>query len=151
MRSQVHKRFIVLEGIDRCGKDTQMQLLESRLQREGYIVHSGNEPSFDTPIGLVIRKILDQKTKAPDMRVLQRLFVLQRAEDVACFILSQLFNGNNGGKKHIVLRSRFAMSTFAYGMSTGLPASFFEKLHRDILGPFWIRPGLNILIDVSAR
>ncbi len=50
-------RFIVLEGIDGCGKTTQSQLLQRALQRRGMRPLRLREPG-GTPIGEAVRELL---------------------------------------------------------------------------------------------
>ena len=48
--------FIAFEGIDGCGKSTQVKLLTESLKNAGHKVYSTYEPT-DSPIGSVIRNI----------------------------------------------------------------------------------------------
>ncbi len=49
--------FITFEGIDGCGKSTQMRMLASELRLRGREVVSTREPG-GTPLGLRIRQVL---------------------------------------------------------------------------------------------
>ena len=49
--------FITFEGMDGCGKTTQMRLLAQRLRAQGCQVLETAEPG-GTPIGVQIRRIL---------------------------------------------------------------------------------------------
>lgn len=49
--------LITFEGIEGCGKTTQMKLLGDYLRKKGYTVHETREPG-GTLIGDQIRKIL---------------------------------------------------------------------------------------------
>ena len=51
------KRFIVFEGIDASGKETQAKLLASFFINKGHKVLLTHEPIYDKPIGKIIRSI----------------------------------------------------------------------------------------------
>jgi dTMP kinase len=53
--------YIVLEGIDGCGKDTQARLLDAHFRHRGQIPLVLNEPS-KSPQGLLLRQMLQQGT-----------------------------------------------------------------------------------------
>ena len=54
--------FIAFEGIDGCGKSTQVKLLSENLKSAGHKVYATFEPT-DSPIGSVIRNIFNHKLK----------------------------------------------------------------------------------------
>ncbi|MCK5371539.1 MAG: hypothetical protein KAQ62_23415, partial [Cyclobacteriaceae bacterium] len=68
--------FIAFEGIDGCGKSTQVKLLSGNLEKAGHKVYSTFEPT-GSPIGSVIRDIFNHKIEA-DHRVIAGLFVADR-------------------------------------------------------------------------
>ncbi|NYT13495.1 MAG: dTMP kinase, partial [Candidatus Methanofastidiosa archaeon] len=55
------KRFIVFEGIDASGKETQAKLLASFLENNGFEVLLTHEPIYDEPIGKIIKSNLEKK------------------------------------------------------------------------------------------
>jgi len=55
------KRFIVFEGIDASGKETQAKLLASFFINKGHKVLLTHEPIYDKPIGKIIRSNLEKK------------------------------------------------------------------------------------------
>ena len=75
----------------------------------------------------------------------QRMYVLDRAQDIFCFIAPALSRG------HIYLIERYALSTIAYGMLSGHSAEVFIGLHSRVIGSSMIWPDLTILLDVSGR
>lgn len=138
--------FIAFEGIDCCGKQTQLERVSAWLEAKGYLVWTGAEPNdVASPMGMRIRKILQGNLPVPPPLDLQRMFVIDRAQDVCCFIQPALERG------WIVLMERFALSTVAYGMLTGKPADAFVQLHHDILGPLMRWPDLTILLDIPSE
>ncbi len=144
--------FFTFEGIDYAGKDTQLQKVVdwlSNIKMSGANIWKdrlavGQEPT-DFPIGKKIRDILEHREPAPHPFELQRLFILDRAEDIICDIRPALDQGK------IVLRSRYALSTLAYGMLSGCSPSIYIDLHKSILGQNMIWPTVTFLIDISAE
>ncbi len=144
--------FIDFEGPDKCGKSSIIWLMErSNILQCSAPVLFGREPT-DMPIGVHIRKILEHKYPAPeDPRDLQRMFVLDRAQDVVCVIEPALREGK------VVLYDRYALSTLAYGISSVLPAHMGDMaedllhLHGKILGPFMVWPDVTYLVMITAE
>jgi len=54
-------KFIVFEGIDASGKETQMHLLADRLKKEGKDVEIIEFPDYNAPIGKAIKDFLFEK------------------------------------------------------------------------------------------
>ena len=137
--------FIAFEGIDHCGKSTQLRKTFSWLDGQNRPVVFDAEPTDCNPIGRKIRDILEHREAAPPPFDFQRLFVLDRAQDIICFIQPALEHGQ------IVLRDRYALSTIAYGM-LDRDVNDLIHLHYDVIGRanmLW--PDLTILLDISAK
>jgi dTMP kinase len=99
-------KLIVYEGIDGCGKDTQINLMNNKLKELGYdtIVLSNVSES---PIGKTIREILSNKE-----------YYISSMQ-MACLFLSELFIVDKQIKEHLdngktVIMSRWFYSTLAY-------------------------------------
>src|SRR5260370_34288003 len=107
--------FITFEGMDGCGKTTQMRRLARRLRREGRAVLETAEPG-GTDIGLQIRNILLDPANhklSPTAELL--LYFAARAQNVDEWILPALAEGT------IVLSDRFTDSSLGYqGFGRGL-------------------------------
>lgn len=100
--------FFCLEGLDGCGKSTQVQLLTEKLESEGYTVINVREPG-GTTLGEKVREILlDPSLKPCDMSELL-LFNASRAQLLHDVVSPALQNENT-----IILADRFAGSTLAY-------------------------------------
>jgi dTMP kinase len=109
-------RFLVLDGIDGCGKSTQAQRLAVRLGREtSRTVRHLREPG-STRLGEGLRALLLDRELAPTAGVEALLFAAARAQMLAELVEPALRAG-----EHVVCE-RFHPSTFAYqAVAGGLP------------------------------
>jgi dTMP kinase len=133
--------FITFEGIDGCGKSTQVKLLADNLKKAGHKVYSTSEPT-DSPIGSVIRNIFKHRIEA-DHRVIAGLFVADR--------LDHLLNKTDGILKKLadgftVICDRYYFSSYAY---QGVHMSMDWVIEANSLSTALLRPDLNIYIDIS--
>ncbi|MEK6681525.1 MAG: dTMP kinase, partial [Nitrospirota bacterium] len=144
LRSKKNGLFITFEGIEGCGKTTQLSLLSGYLKKNGFDVIMTREPG-GTKIGEKIRAILlnpDNKRMAMEAELL--LYGASRMQHVKEFIEPAIKAGK------IVLCDRFADSTLAYqGYGRGIGISFIKKMCPLSLGA--IRPDLTILLDLDAE
>ncbi|KAG6040797.1 hypothetical protein E4U41_007014 [Claviceps citrina] len=80
--------FIVLEGVDRSGKTTQVRLLEQRFKAEGRDVKRMGFPDRTTPIGQMIDGYLKSNVPMED-HVVHLLFSANRweaADEIKCLL-----------------------------------------------------------------
>ncbi len=142
MSSRSRGRFITFEGLDGCGKSTQMRRLAERLLATGYDVLESVEPG-GTPIGQQIRRILlDNRNQELCPTAEMLLMFAARAQNVDQWILPAL----GGGK--IVLSDRFTDSTLAYqGVGRGLGADIVLDVDR--VACRGLVPDLTICIDID--
>lgn len=137
----IYRMFFVLEGINGCGKSTQVDALHAQLWELGYQVIKAKEPST---LGDRIRDLLIEKNDlSPTARVL--LFQADRAENLDKNIRPALAEGK------IVLCDRYTASTIAYQRyGNNLNAVNIDRLNEiatDNLQPdltFWIDTPLKI-------
>lgn len=134
------KLFINFEGIDGCGKDTQIALLAKRLQMEGYQLFIGLEPTYSFEPGKKIRKILTHKLPAPDPKEMQYLYYKDRQEHVDKMINPVLNVGV------MVIENRYMFSTMAYGVAFGVDYDLIRAWHKGM--PI---PDLNFYLDIPAE
>ena len=138
-------KFITFEGLDGCGKSTQLERLAGVLRQEGIEVVEAREPG-GTEIGERIRAIvLDSRTRdlAPTAEL--ALLFASRAQNLREVILP----GLEAGK--YVLCDRYTDSSEAYqGGGRQLGTEAVLTLHEVICGG--VNPDLTILMDsdVSA-
>ncbi len=139
----VRGRFLVVDGVDGCGKTTQAKRLVARLDRAGKRPLHLREPG-STPLGEAIRTWLlaDDAELSPGVEALlvtaARRHMLERVVEPA------LAEGRD------VVCERFHPSTFAYqGVAGGLGAErVLELLHAWAGRP---APDLVLLLDVDAE
>jgi dTMP kinase len=133
-------KFITIEGLDGCGKSTQLKRLEKALRSDGIDVVVTREPG-GTETGEKIRKVLlDTGTANLSPFAELALMFASRAQHLKEVIQPAL----NEGK--IVLCDRFTDSTEAYqGGGRKLGSEPVLALHRILCGS--IQPDLTILMD----
>jgi dTMP kinase len=136
--------FVTLEGIEGCGKSTQVALLEKNLKMRGYSVYTTREPG-GTTIGNLIRSILlDSNNMGMNQTTELLLYEACRAELTSKVIAPRLSSGE------IVLCDRYTDSTIAYqGYARGLDMDLIKKLN--IIAEYGQRPDLTILLDLDPK
>lgn len=136
--------FLTFEGIDGCGKTTQLALLAKRLRERGREVVETVEPG-GTAAGVAIRSILlDPRHRGLAARSELLLYFASRAQNVAEVIAPALQRGS------IVLCDRFTDSTIVYqGAGRGIDEDLILELHLIACGGVF--PSLTILLDVDVE
>jgi dTMP kinase len=132
--------FITFEGIEGCGKTTQIKRLAGRLKDRGIQLISTLEPG-GTRIGQDIRKVLlDSRNShlAPLAELI--LYAADRAQHIEEVIKPALDQGK------WVLCDRFFDATVAYqGAGRGLDMDLIQTLNE--LVTTGIKPDLTLLLD----
>ncbi|KAK4684945.1 dTMP kinase, partial [Tremellales sp. Uapishka_1] len=108
--------FIVFEGLDRCGKSTQVGRLVEKLQKDGHEARLQKFPDRTTAIGKMIDGYLQSKEEMDD-RAIHLLFSANRWECAAA-IERDLAQGIT------VIADRYSFSGIAFSAAKGLPLSF---------------------------
>ena len=138
-------RFISFEGLDGCGKSTQLEKLAAVLRERGIPVVTTREPG-GTAIGERIRGLLlDSRTHGLYPHAEMAMMVASRAQLTGELIRPELKAGS------WVLCDRYVDSTEAYqGAGRQLGSEPVRELHRLLCRDLW--PDLTILMDsdVSA-
>ena len=134
--------FITFEGLDFCGKSTQVQLLENYLLEKGEQVNIIREPG-GTVISEKIRNILlDKKNTEMLIETELILFAASRAQLVGEVILPAL------AKNIFVMSDRFHDSSIAYqAFGRGIKLEFVDELQNFVIGK--AIPDLTFFIDIS--
>jgi len=132
-------KFIVFEGIDGCGKSTQVARLAERLQKAGHQVALTAEPT-DLPSGRILRQALSGKLPKSECEMAV-LFVTDRIAH----------NISEGGIRSLldrgvtVICDRYYYSTLAYqGLTTDY--AWVKSMNLDC--PEITRPDLCIYLDL---
>lgn len=138
------KLFITFEGIEGCGKTTQICLLKDYLKQRSYAVVVTREPG-GTQIGDSMRKmLLDARNTHIDSKTELLLYEASRAQHIKDVIRPALEQGC------IVLCDRFTDATLAYqGYAQGIDKDFIESLNRFATDN--LTPDFTILIDCPAE
>jgi len=133
--------FITFEGIDFCGKSTQVQLLKDYLLEQKKDVFLIREPG-GTEISEKIREILlDKKNNAMVMETEIFLFSASRAQLVREVIRPYLQKG------YYVISDRFHDSSTAYqGFGRGLSVDAIQNIHNLAIGE--TIPDITFFIDI---
>jgi dTMP kinase len=132
--------FITFEGLDGCGKTTQLTRLYESLRARGVDTLATREPG-GTKVGERIRAILvDSSTVGLSPRAELTLMFADRAQHVKEVIEPALASGKT------VLCDRYTDSTEAYqGYGRELGSELVLNLHRELSNNLW--PDLTLLLD----
>src|SRR3989441_9873318 len=135
-------RFVSFEGIEGCGKTTQIGLLAEYLSKRS-IPHTITREPGGTAVGEGIRKILLNSetihlTAASELL----LFYASRSQNILEKIKPALERGE------MVLCDRYYHASMAYqGYGRGIPLDFIQKLTDLVCSPY--RPDMTFLLDIE--
>jgi len=130
--------FIVLEGIDGCGKTVHSKALCEALKKLSYEVAYTTEPS-KSQIGRLIESEFLQKAKvSPQVEAL--LFAADRFDHLTFEVLPML-NANK-----IVVSDRYVYSSLAYQGAQDLKLDWIREVNY-----FATKPNLALYLDVPAE
>ncbi len=135
--------FISFEGIDGCGKSTQVKLLMNRFESDGIDSLLVREPG-GTRISEEIREVLlKNRNENMSERTEALLMTASRAQLTHDVIIPSLDSGL------IVIADRFKDSTLAYqGGGRGLDINYLVQLND--FATFELDPDITFFIDVTA-
>jgi len=136
--------FITFEGVEGCGKTTQIKLLAEFLSARGLKTTLTREPG-GCPIADKIRAILlDAENRALSPLAELMLYAAARAQHVTEVIAPALTAG------HIVLCDRFCDATVAYqSFGRGIDRTVIDELNRHACQG--VTPDLTVLVDCDPR
>src|SRR6266853_3460857 len=137
-------KFISFEGIEGCGKTTQIALLSEHLKRKS-IRHTITREPGGTAVGEGIRRILLTSetihlTSASELL----LFYASRSQNIQEKIKPAL------DRNEMVICDRYYHASMAYqGYGRGIPLDFIQKLTTLVCHPF--RPEMTFLLDIEPE
>src|SRR6266566_7323880 len=135
-------RFVSFEGIEGCGKTTQIALLSEYLNKHS-VAHTITREPGGTAVGEGIRKILLNSetihlTAASELL----LFYASRSQNILEKIKPAL------ERSEMVICDRYYHASLAYqGFGRGIPLDFIHKLTDLVCDRF--RPEITILLDID--
>jgi dTMP kinase len=134
--------FITFEGLDGCGKSTQMELLASALRERGYVVLVTREPG-GTALGESVRDVLlDSRYHGMSARSEALLYAAARAHLVEEVIRPALADGQ------VVLCDRYLDSSLAYqGYGRGLGTD--DIMGLNVWATECLFPDLTIYLELE--
>src|SRR6185503_2445428 len=139
-----HGKFISFEGIEGCGKTTQIALLSDYLKKHS-IPHTITREPGGTAVGEGIRKILLHSetihlTAASELL----LFYASRSQNIQEKIKPALDRGE------MVICDRYYHASMAYqGYGRGIPLYFTPPSTQLVCSPF--RPDATFLLDIEPE
>ena len=137
-------KLITFEGIDGCGKTTQLRLLERVLTSRNIPFVSTREPG-GTDLGMTIRAALlnvSRQKVEPLAELL--LYSADRAQHVREVVIPNLEAGM------LVLSDRFYDATVAYqGAGRGFDLSLIKQLNDLATGG--LKPDITLLFDLDVK
>ncbi|GHJ83850.1 hypothetical protein NliqN6_0252 [Naganishia liquefaciens] len=119
--------FIVFEGLDRCGKTTQVDQLAERLRRDGRQVRCCKFPDRTTAIGQTINSYLLSQTEMDD-HAIHLLFAANRWE-CSKSIEDDLAKGIT------IIADRYAFSGIAFSAAKGLDRTWLATPDTTLPAP----------------
>lgn len=135
--------FITFEGIDGCGKSTQLNLLAEHLEKQGLDVLKTREPGAKG-LGEKVREILLNYEGKVSSNCESFLFLADRAQHIDIIIKPAIESGK------IVLCDRHIDSTLAYqGYGRKLDKEQIKSLNN--IATSDIKPDLTFVFDIDVE
>lgn len=140
--------YIVIEGQDGTGKDTQAKMLKEYFESQGKKVvtysESGTASEDEFVSGIARLNFGSKQDIGYKTRVL--LFLVNRYEQWRKLAEPALKNGD------IVITTRNWLSTLIYeGYGTGVSKSFIIKLHKIVMPEYYFKPDKIIILTVDEQ
>ena len=134
--------FITFEGIDGCGKTTQIEMLKGYLESRGYKVFVTKEPG-GSDLGEFIEKIFKSKSFSISSMCELLLMYADRLYHIENIILPYIEKG------YIVISDRFQDSTVAYqGYGGNIELEVVQNVAREC--GITLEPDVTFYIDIPV-
>ncbi len=143
-----YNMYIVIEGQDGTGKDTQAKMLKEYFESQGKKVvtysESGTASEDEFVSGIARLNFGSKQDIGYKTRVL--LFLVNRYEQWRKLAEPALKNGD------IVITTRNWLSTLIYeGYGTGVSKSFIIKLHKIVMPEYYFKPDKIIILTIDEQ
>ncbi|MEM9925758.1 MAG: dTMP kinase [Cyanobacteria bacterium P01_D01_bin.50] len=138
-------KLVVFEGVEGCGKTTQMQLCGEWLQSRGVSALTTREPG-GTQLGLNLRDLLleNSKNQAITATTELLLYAADRSQHVEQELLPNLKSGK------IILCDRYIDSTIAYqGYGRNLDMNLINQLNS--IATLGLKSDLTLWLDLDVE
>lgn len=126
---------VAIEGVDGVGKETQAEILTARLEADGYKVHKESFPRYDTPIGKIIKEMLQQEYASDVL-----LHTLLEADRLQFMEVKQNIDAD------VLIYDRFTLSNLAYAVAKNVDRTLIEQLQTHIEPP-----DVNIVLYIKPE
>jgi dTMP kinase len=135
-------KFIVIDGIDGCGKTTQLNKIKKYYNKQGADVLCTKEPG-GTDVGIELRKMLISTTYNLESESEMMLYNVDRLEHQKKIIEPALKSGKT------IICDRFASSTYAYQVyGRKLDITLFNSLNNIAVSTF---PDKLFILDIKPE
>jgi dTMP kinase len=150
--------FVVFEGGDACGKTTQVDMLDEKLEGLGIATMATSFPRYGTAVGNTISRHLRGEVWLADKavgRAADNTITISRAtEDALVFQALQTLDKYEAAanikawlvRGYMVVSSRWYQSAEIYGADDGLDEGLLKRAHACLP-----RANLNILLHTSSE
>jgi dTMP kinase len=135
--------FIVIEGIDGCGKTTQIELLKRKFKSNNRKVIDTHEPT-DGPIGSLIRNIMKGRVQT-DQSTIAALFAADRLDHINNPVNGMLKKRAEGFN---IICSRYYFSNYAF-QSEYVPIDWLVSMNS--LSKNFIKADFTFYINVDPK
>lgn len=130
--------IIAFEGIDACGKATQVRMLAECCEGLGIPCRVYSYPAYETETGKRIQEMLRLADGERDGLLLQSLMTVNRYES-QCLVEESHVEGE------LVILDRYWLSGLVYGQMDGLDSDWLVRVHERLL-----QPSKWLVLDISV-
>lgn len=150
--------IVVLEGIDACGKDTQLDALRDRACEATNLFSSVKQfrfPTHDTPSGVITRGLLtgtysftrtDENYQSSHNEKLARATLMQMCMTADRMPQQGVLGEHRFMPDSLLILSRYTLSGIVYGQADGLRRDWLVELNQHL-----VKPDLYLYLRISVE